>query len=196
MAQYEDRKSKPFRIDGWGAPILGILTITMALLAIAATRAQATDAQANAACEDDSCLEERDGHRGFGHHRRGRGWFGRDRHDPEDTKEHMQYAAGWMMRRLDVEEPAREQIRARLDEAFEELHPLIAEHRAAKPLWLEAMLGKEGVDREALETQRQRTIENGDTAMRVVIDTMADISELLTPEQREKISERIRRHHH
>ena len=39
MAQHEERKSKLFRIDGWGAPILGILTIMMVLMAIATTRA-------------------------------------------------------------------------------------------------------------------------------------------------------------
>lgn len=194
MAYHEERTPGLFRLEGWTFPILGVLTIALALFAIAATRAEATNGEEGATCGDGACISEADSHRGFGHHRRGRGWFGRDRHDPEDAKEHLQFAAGWMMRKLDVEEPAREQIRARLDAAFDELHPLVLKHRESKGAWVEAVLGEQ-VDREALARQREETIDAAEDAIEIMSDAMADISELLTPEQRAQIAERIRRHH-
>ncbi len=197
MAYQNERNIGFFRLDGWGLPILGVLTIVLALIAIASTSAEATDRGGDEACADEACLEDGDRHhRGFGHRGRHRGWFGRhQRPDPEEAKDHMQYAAGWMLRRLDVEEPVREQIQARLATGFDELHPIVEKHRDSKGVWVEAVFGEAGVDRATLETQRQGAIESADEAMKIVTETLADVAEMLTPEQRAEVAERIRRHH-
>ncbi len=193
MSYQDQGNTSFFRLDGWGLPIVGVLTMLLALVAIAATRAEATDKES---CEGEACVEAADDHHGWGHHRRGHGFFGRrGHHDPEEAKEHMQYAAGWMMRKLDVEEPVREQIHARLETAFDDLHPIVEKHRESRGVWVEAMFG-ETVDREALEAQRKQAMESAEQAMQIFTDTMADVSEMLTPEQRAQITERIERHRH
>lgn len=108
----------------------------------------------------------------------------------------MQYAAGWMLKRLDVEGDVKEQIQARLDIAFDELMPLMEAHKDARETWLETVLGADEVDREALEAQRRTTMASADRATQILSNTIADVAEMLTPEQRAAIAERLRSHHY
>jgi Spy/CpxP family protein refolding chaperone len=108
----------------------------------------------------------------------------------------MQYATGWMLKRLDVEEAAKEKIQARLDSAFDELVPLVEAHKGSHEIWLEAVLGADEVDRARLEAQRHQAMADADRASQILTNTLADVAEMLTPEQRAEIAEKIRKHHH
>lgn len=78
------------RLDGWGAPIAGILIVLLLLVGISVNRAEATD-ESSEACSGEACEDERESHWGFERHnkrfhhadrdRGHRGW-GR-RHDVE-----------------------------------------------------------------------------------------------------------------
>ncbi len=178
---------------GWGVPMAGILVILLALAGISASQAE-PNADTEEACADGDCNHRRHGR--WGHHRRGHRFFGDRGHDPERAREHMQYATGWMLERLDVEEDVQGQIQARLGTAFEELVPLAEAHRDTRHVWLEAALGADGVDREQLEALRTGTMASADRVTEIVTNALADVAEMLTPEQRVEIAERIERHHH
>ncbi len=107
----------------------------------------------------------------------------------------MQYATGWMLRRLEVEDEVQEQIQDRLGIAFEELVPLIEAHRDTRETWIEAVFGSEEVNRTGLEAQRQSAIAAADRATLIIADAISDVAEMLTPEQRAEVAEKIRSHH-
>ena len=196
MARFSNRQRNEgfWRFERWGAPMVGVLIVLLALVGISATQDEPGDSA------EEVVAEHASDHRwggGWGRHRGGHGMFGRHGPDPERAKDHMQYAAGWMLRRLDVAEDAQERIQSRLDSAFDELMPLIQAHKGSRDSWLEAMLGADEVDREGLEAQRRDTLDAADRATQIISDAFADIAEELTPEQRSKIAEKIRsRHRH
>ena len=175
-----------------GAPIAGVMVVLIALVGISVSQA-GTGNEADVAGQD-----EGQGSSGWGmgwHRGRGaRGGFGKWRHDPERAKDHMQFAAGWMLHRMDIEDEVEEQIQARLATAFDELMPLMESHGENRGAWLEAVLRDE-VDRSALEAQRQEAMAAADQASAIVVAALADVSEMLSPEQRNALRERIRSHH-
>ncbi len=179
--------------SGWGAPVAGILIILLALAGISVSQAETTDATEEE-CREGDCNHRRHGR--WGHHRRGRHFLGNRGHDPERAKEHMEYATGWMLKRLDVEEDVQEQIQTRLDTAFDELVPLAEAHKDTRHLWIETVLGADEVDREGLEAQRATAMASADRATEIVTNALADVAEMLTPEQRAEIAEKIQRYHH
>jgi Spy/CpxP family protein refolding chaperone len=192
-----ERNSRFWQLDHWGAPIVGVLIILLALVGISASRAEPTstpEGEVGEVCDGHDCNSRRHGR--WGHHRRGHRFFGHRRHDSEAAREHMQYAAGWMLKRLDVEGDVKEQIQARLDIAFDELMPLMEAHKDARETWLETVLGTDEVDREALEAQRRTIMASADRATQILSNTIADVAEMLTPEQRAAIAERLRSHHY
>lgn len=201
MEQYEDRdRNRSFwRLDSWGAPVLGILFMLLTLVAISASQARSAVAaeeaveEAEEACSGHDCGERHRGH--WGHRERGHHFSRHRGHDPERARERMQYATGWMLKRLDVEDAVKEQIQARLDTAFDELLPLVEAHRGAHEIWLEAVLSGDEVDRAGLEAQRHSAMADADRASQILTNTLADVAEMLTPEQRAEIAEKIRRHH-
>jgi len=175
-----------------GAPIAGVLVVLIALVGISVSQAGVNDSQtATSESEKDEpgFFAKRWHHSRRGHYRMRGG-----EHDPQRAKEHMQYAAGWMLNRLDVEDEARDQIQARLDAAFDELAPLMEGHREGRITWLEAML-RDDIDRGALEAQRLDAMAVAGEASEIVVSAMADVAELLTPEQRAELLDRIRDHH-
>ncbi|MBW2724082.1 MAG: hypothetical protein JRE71_06805 [Deltaproteobacteria bacterium] len=201
MEQFEDRdrNNKFWRFDGWGTPILGVLFMLLVLVAISASQARSADAaeeveQAEEVCAGHDCGERHRGH--WGHRERGHHFSRHRGRDPEVARERMQYATGWMLKRLDVEDEVKEQIQARLDTAFDELLPLVEAHKGTHEIWLEAVLSGDEVDREGLEAQRHSAMADADRASQILTSTLADVAEMLTPEQRAEIAEKIRKHHH
>lgn len=197
---HDEERNFFWRFDGWGAPIAGVLIVLLLLIGISVNQAEATDNSIEE-CSGEDCVEESDrrwgferhGRRHHGHHGRRGGW---GRHDPERAKEHMHFATGWMLRRFDVEDDVRGQIQARFDTAFDALAPLVEAHKESRDTWLESMLEGETVDRTALASQRESTLDAAAEAMEIVTDALADAADLLTPEQRAEIAEKIRRHRH
>ncbi len=146
----------------------GILT-GLAALAAVAPRASAYRAFA--------------GH-GFGPGRHG---FGAQMiHDPAAAKQHVGLAVEWALSGVDASEEQKRQARRITDRLIDELAPSIEKHRAFR----EAMareLAKPEIDRAALEQLRQEEIALADAASKQAVAAIADLGEVLTPEQRAEL---------
>jgi hypothetical protein len=198
----QNQDNKSWRLDGWGAPIFGVLLMLIALVTISASQARSAGTsdeagdvkQAEEACAGDDC--EASHHSRWGHRGRGHGFSRQRDRDPEEAREKMQFATGWMLKRLDVDAPVKEMIQLRLDTAFDQLLPLMEAHRGSHEVWMEAILDVDGVNRTQLEAQRHNAMADAERASQILTDTLADVAEMLTPEQRAEIAEKIQKHRH
>ena len=119
---------------------------------------------------------------GFGGH--GRHGFGAQiLNDPAAAKQHAGMAVEWALRGVNGTEEQKQQARRITDRLIDELGPSLEKHRGFR----EAMareLAKPEIDREALERLRQEEIALADTASKRAVAAIADLGEVLTPEQR------------
>ena len=127
------------------------------------------------------------GHSGHGH----RGHLG---NDPELAREHAEFAASWMLGRIDATDDQEEQVRAIVGSGVEDLIALAQQHGENHDAW-RAELGKPNIDRVALEELRVSGIELADTASTRLVQALADAAEVLTPEQRAELMEMADRFH-
>ena len=144
----------------------GILT-GLAALAAVAPRASAYRALA--------------GH-GFGGHRR-HGFGAQILKDPAAAKQHAGMAMEWVLRGVDATDEQKQQARRITDRLIDQLAPVAEKHREHR----EAMareLAKAEIDREALERLRREEIALADQASTLAVASIADLGEVLTPEQR------------
>lgn len=112
----------------------------------------------------------------------------------EDVREHLDERADRLLERVS----ATEEQRAAVDGILDDLAPeLYARRTAARDLRkdLRAELTAETIDRAALEDLRAEGIALADEGSRAVMNALADLAEVLTPEQRAQIGEAIDRQH-
>jgi len=122
---------------------------------------------------------------GFGGH--GRHGFGAQvLKDPAAAKQHAGMAVEWALRGVDATEEQKQRARRITDRLVDELVPSIEKHRGFR----EAMareLARPEIDREALERLRQEELALADAASRRLVAAIADLGEVLTPEQRAEL---------
>jgi Spy/CpxP family protein refolding chaperone len=122
---------------------------------------------------------------GFGGH--GRHVFGAQMlKDPAAAKQHAGMAVEWALRGVDATEEQKQQARRITDRLVDQLGPVVETHREHR----EAMareLAKPEIDREALERLRKEEIALADQASRLAVASIADLGEVLTPEQRAEL---------
>jgi len=111
---------------------------------------------------------------GHGHH-----------HDPEVMRERIEFVAGLLLHRVGASDTQEEQVQAILDRTVSDLHQLREElgHRELHQAAI-AELTAEKIDRVALEELRVRKLAAIDTMSRRIVEALAEIGEVLTPEQR------------
>jgi Spy/CpxP family protein refolding chaperone len=164
MSRYSNPKFGSWRAprDGLGTGLLfaGLLTITL----IAGALLSASWAEA------------------------GWGRFGHGRHaqDPEQAREHAEFAAEWILRVVGASDTQQAQVRGIIGTSVESLFPLADQHRTHRDELIAALSGPT-VDHEALERVRQAELELADTASRQLVASLAEIAEVLTPEQRTEL---------
>jgi Spy/CpxP family protein refolding chaperone len=132
---------------------------------------------------------------GGGFHRPWRGGWGHHRMTPEAAKEHAQIAAKWALRGIDANEVQQEKVNKVLDGAIDDLFRLKEQHQANREAFA-AQLGGNSIDRAALEEIRKSEMTLADEASRRFVQAMADVAEVLTPEQRQALLEHVHRHGH
>jgi Spy/CpxP family protein refolding chaperone len=124
------------------------------------------------------------GHGGFGH---GRHAFAAQLlEDPEAAKRHAGMAVEWALRGVDASDEQKLQAKRITDRLVEELGPLAGRHRDHR----EAMareLAKPEIDRAAIERLRQEELALADQASKLAVSGIADLAEVLTPEQRAEL---------
>jgi protein CpxP len=126
-------------------------------------------------------------------HRPWRGGWGHHRMTPEAAKEHMQVAAKWALRGIDANELQQEKVNKVLAGTIDELFRLKEQHQANREAFA-AQLGGASIDRAALEEIRKSEMALADEASRRFVQAMADVAEVLTPEQRQQLLEHVHRH--
>lgn len=104
-----------------------------------------------------------------------------------------------MLAHLYIEIDATDAQKQRLDpivkQAAKDLLPLRDRMRAARGKAME-LLTADSVDRSAIEALRAEQLALAEQGSRRIAQAIADIAEVLTPEQRKEIAARIERHRH
>lgn len=115
-------------------------------------------------------------------------------HDPAAAKRHAGLALEWALRGVDATPQQRDEAKRIAERLIDDLRPTVEAHRAHR----EAMareLGKPQIDRQALERLRCEEIGLADQASQKAVVALADLAEVLTPEQRTEILDFARRLH-
>jgi Spy/CpxP family protein refolding chaperone len=114
--------------------------------------------------------------------------------DPEAAKQHVGMAVEWALRGVDATEDQKQKARQITDRLIDQLAPEVQKHKDFR----EAMareLAKPEIDRAALERLRQQEIALADTASKQAVTAVADLGDVLTPEQRTELISFVHRFH-
>lgn len=95
---------------------------------------------------------------------------------------------------VDATEAQQQKIRPIVSQAVNDLLPLHAELRAARGRAIE-LVSAPSIDRGAIESLRAEQLQVAEQASRRLTQALADLAEVLTPEQRRQIAERMSRRH-
>jgi Spy/CpxP family protein refolding chaperone len=113
---------------------------------------------------------------------------------PEAAKEHIQVAAKWALRDVDASEQQQERVSAIAADAVDDLFRLRQRHLENREAF-HAQLGGASVDRAALEEIRKSEMALADEASKRFVRALADMADVLTPEQRQALMEKLARRH-
>ncbi len=118
-----------------------------------------------------------EGHRRWGHHQT---------HEPGAARERAESTVEWALRWVDATDEQQERARAIVGSAFEDLQTLRADHQAHRDALVEELVQPE-LDRQALESIRAAELELAEIASARLVGALADLAEVLTPEQRAEL---------
>jgi Spy/CpxP family protein refolding chaperone len=114
--------------------------------------------------------------------------------NPEAVKEHAKLATKWALRDIDASDAQQEKVDTIVAGTIDELFRLKDRHQGNREAFA-AQLGGAAIDRAALEEIRKSEIALADEASKRLVQALADVSEVLTPEQRQALIERAHRLH-
>ncbi len=115
-------------------------------------------------------------------------------HDPAAAKQHAGMALEFMLRGLGGSEEQKQQARKIADRLIDELAPVAETHRQHREA-IARELAKPQIDRAALEQLRREEIALADQASKTLLAGVADLAEVLTPEQRAELIQLVHRFH-
>jgi Spy/CpxP family protein refolding chaperone len=116
----------------------------------------------------------------------------RDLHSmsPGAAREHLEVATKWALRDIDASEEQQERVSAIAAGAVDDLFRLRARHQANREAF-HAQLKGAAIDRAALEQLRQSEMALADEASKRLVEALADVGDVLAPEQRQALMERF-----
>ena len=106
--------------------------------------------------------------------------------DPAAAKQHAGMAVEWALRGVDATDEQKQQARRITDRLVDQLGPVVEKHREHREA-IARELAKPQIDREALERLRREEIALADEASKLAVGSIADLGEVLTPEQRAEL---------
>ncbi len=124
---------------------------------------------------------------GHGQHR-----FGAS--DPDLARERADFAIEWVLGRVDATDAQIEQVKGVVGSSFDEIWPLAEQHRTNHKA-LVTELSQTTIDRAAIEEIRKAELELAEQASSRLVDALANVAEVLTPEQRNELIEQAQRFH-
>jgi len=114
--------------------------------------------------------------------------------DPERAKAHAAVAVEWAFRAVDATDQQKEEGRVVIERLIDQLVPLREQHVAHRQAVARQLLEPQ-IDRAALEHLRSEGLGMADEASRIIVDGVADLAEVLSPEQRTELLELAHRFH-
>ncbi len=114
--------------------------------------------------------------------------------DPERAKAHAAVAVEWAFRAVDATDQQKEEGRVVIERLVDQLVPLREQHLAHRQAVARELLEPQ-IDRAALEQLRSEGLGLADEASRIIVDGVADLAEVLSPEQRTELLELAHRFH-
>lgn len=109
--------------------------------------------------------------------------------DPQTMGRRIDKGVEWVLSDVNATPEQKQKVSAIAKAAATELAPLREQHRAARKQVMQ-LLSAPTVDRAALEAVRAEQLKSAEAASRRVTQALADIADVLTPEQRVKLRER------
>ena len=124
-------------------------------------------------------------------------WGRRGVEDLDDTKAHAEHLVGRMLNKIDASDDQAETIQRIVSETIDELAVIRQAPKgeeAGLRREIAALMTAQTIDRVAIEEMRTRHLARADLMSRILSEGLAEVMEVLTPEQRSALEERISRH--
>ncbi len=115
--------------------------------------------------------------------------------DPAAVKVRAQAVTDWILTEVDASASQREQTRNVIAELTDALTALVEQHRRHRDQLLDELVRPE-LDRTVLEQLRVAELALADTASQRLLESVTQIAEVLTPEQRRELLAMADRFHH
>lgn len=107
---------------------------------------------------------------------------------PEAMREHVQVGVKWALRSVDASEEQQKRVADILAGGLQDVTKLKERHQENREAFAAGLAGAT-VDRAALEQARQAELALAEEASQVLVKTLADAAEVLTPAQRQALLE-------
>ena len=107
----------------------------------------------------------------------------------------IEFATDWILSRIEASDEQRQQVKAIVQATVQDLAPRREQHHQNHQTMLQA-LTQTTIDPAALENIRHAELQLAEEVSKRLVTSLADIAEVLTPEQRTRLAEFIGRWHH
>jgi Spy/CpxP family protein refolding chaperone len=111
--------------------------------------------------------------------------------DPEAMKRRIDASVRWMLADINATEAQQQRIADIVGATMKEMAPLREKHREARRTVME-LLTQPNVDRAAIEAIRAQEIQSADAMSKRFVQSLADVADVLTPEQRAQLAEKMK----
>jgi Spy/CpxP family protein refolding chaperone len=115
--------------------------------------------------------------------------------EPELAAERAEFMTDWLLKRIDASPEQRQQVKGIVQPAVKDLLQVRQQHQEHRQAWLEA-LSQPTINRDSLAELRREGMQLMEQATDRLVTALADVAEVLTPEQRARLLEFASRFHH